>query len=232
MPWRSDRIEARPAEPKRRVALTPSPALMRICGSIGFCGAAYVTVLVVAPVLGLPSDFLEAGEWGAREAAAFALALAASVVGGLLGAGLGLQFNVTNASAQRLLLLVWHFVADGQILAMVLLSMALSRQRHVATVGEAVWAFGLTAAACALLGVALFLLGQFKDDERPNAALCLVVCVPVSVAVALAQAKAFAIERNRAIVMGVVFGVAVFLVSAHMIQRDRRQAAQLQGRRG
>jgi hypothetical protein len=227
MAWKT--IDARSSvepKPKGRVARHASPAAMRLCGLLGFLGSAYVTVVSSAYLLGRPTDFLDSGNWSAAELTVLSVALVAALLGGLMGAGIGLSLDIRNAHVNRLLLIVWHFLACGQLLAFGGLTLALRPTRRVASIPETIEAFGVTALATTAAGLVLFALGQFKEDRQPNLVLCACITVPMGVFLGREYARIFSIDGHRATVVGVAFGVAVFVVSAYMIRRDYDQMAE------
>lgn len=230
MAWKT--VEVHPATEKPAPAgpaRSLSPPLMRICGFLGFFGVGFLVLRVSGAVLGLAPGFWEAGDWGFRETAAIGFAGLASFLGGLFGAGAGLKLEVTSPWLNRLLAILWHFVANGQIVCLGLLGMVLARKQRVATMPEALRVFGLAAAACVLIAAILFLLAQFRADERPNLLLCSLVAVPLTVALAFDQAKIFLLDRGMAITIGVAYGLMLVLLSAFTIRRDYDQLAQLRG---
>jgi hypothetical protein len=213
--------------PKGRIARHPSPAMMRIGFLAGFLTTGLLLMRGSAYVLGLPADFYETGDWGRREITAFGVSLAGALVGGLAGAAAGLQVSVASAAVNRFLLMLWHFVINGQAVGFVLLSIALAPQRRTATMAETIATFGWTAAGSAAIAVMLFLAGQFRDGRRSSALVCLAVAVPVSLALSSRYAGLFGLSPGARLGVGVGFAVSVCLVSASMIRRDYSQAAQL-----
>jgi hypothetical protein len=227
MAWKT--IDARSSaepKPKGRLPSHSSPAAMRLCGAIGFLGSAYVVIRIAAYLLDRPPDFLESGDWSATELIVFGVALPVAAVSGLMGAAMGLSLNIRNAHVNRLLLIVWHFLANGQLLAMVVLTLALRPSRRVASIPETIEAFGLTALATIAAGVVVFLLGQFKEDRRPNLLLCASITVPIGFFLGGEYARIFSIDGRRANVIGLAFGIALLFVSAYMIRRDYDQMAE------
>lgn len=223
MAWKSVEVKQRSQNPKGRVPLSPSAPLMRICACLGFCGTAFLALKAATFMLGLPEKFLEADNWSPREISALGVSFLASTIGGLIGAGMGLQVSIRSASLNRFLAILWHFVASGQLVYSVLLSLALARNQRVATLPETLQAFGLAAAGCVVIAVALFAAGQFRENQPSNPLVWILVAIPITVFIGLQHGRLFSLNGASAIVVGVVAGLGTVFSSAYFIQRDYDQ---------
>lgn len=173
-------------------------------------------------LVGLPPGFLDA-KWGPREIIIVGVVVLASLLGGLMGAAVGLQVSIKNRTLTRFLIIVWHFLANGQIVCFALLALALSRDRRSLGLTESLHAFGLFAAASVVAGLLLFATGQFKESGRPHPLLWIVVTLPITVWVGTQYQAMFHWQRGVAIVFGVGAGLGTIFISARLIQRDYEQ---------
>jgi hypothetical protein len=119
--------------------------------------------------------------------------------------------------------IVWHFLANGQIVTFVLLALVLSRGRQTLGLAQSLHAFGIFAVGSIVAGTVLFAAGQFKENQRPRPLLWILITVPITVWVGLQYQGMFHWERGVAIVFGVVVGLATVFASARLIQRDYEQ---------
>jgi hypothetical protein len=226
MPWQSSPYRPPIQNPKGRIGSSPSAPVARFFGCVGFGLAGWATFKATQWLLGLPPGFLDA-KWGPRETIVVGAAVLASLLGGLIGSGLGLQLSITSRTLTRFVIIVWHFLANGQIVCFALLTLALSRNRRSIGHAEALQAFGLFAAASIVAGLVLFAAGQFKENQQPRPLLWVAITVPITVWVGLRYQAMFHWQRGMAIVFGVVAGLGTVVVSARMIQRDYEQMKEM-----
>ncbi len=148
-------------------------------------------------------------------------------MGGLIGAGIGLQVSVKNRTLTRFLIIVWHFLANGQLVCFVLLWLVLEQDRRILGLTELLHALGLFAAASSVAGLILFSAGQFKENEQPHPLVWIVVTVPITVWVGMQYQGMFHWQRGVAIVFGAIAGLGTLFVSARLIQRDYQQMTEM-----
>jgi len=226
MPWQSVLYGPPIENPKGRVASFPNAPLVRLCGCAGFGLAALATFKAAQSLLGLSPEFLDA-KWGPREVMVVGVAVLASSMGGLIGAGIGLQVSVKNRTLTRFLIIVWHFLANGQLVCFVLLWLVLEQDRRILGLTELLHALGLFAAASSVAGLILFSAGQFKENEQPHPLVWIVVTVPITVWVGMQYQGMFHWQRGVAIVFGAIAGLGTLFVSARLIQRDYQQMTEM-----
>jgi len=226
MPWQSSPYRPPIQNPKGRLASSPSAPVARFFGFVGFGLAGWASVKAAQWLLGLPPGFLEA-KWGPRETIVMGTAVLASMLGGFIGSGLGLKLSITSRTLTRVIIIVWHFFANGQIVCFVLLALVLSRDRRSIGHAEALQAFGLFAVASIIAGLVLFAAGQFEESQQPRPLFWVAITVPITVWVGLHYQAMFQWQRGVAIVFGVVAGLGTVFVSARMIQRDYEQTKEM-----
>jgi hypothetical protein len=222
MPWETTPYRPPIPNPKGRLPRNPSVAAGRICGCLGFFLSGYLCDKAAERILGLPHGWVE-GKWTPAETVAVGAILLLSMVGGLIGFGAGLHVAADNRELTRLSLILWHFLADGQIVCFFSIGLVWRREHHPLTTQEALPIFGWFAAAALLSGLVLFALGQFRENAEPRPLLWIVVGVPPILWVAYHIRDTIHLDERGAILFGLIAGLAIVFLSARMIQRDYRQ---------
>ena len=189
---------------------------------ISFLVSGLVAYWLAGRILGLGPGWLES-KWTPVETAAVGAILLVSFIGGLLGFALGMKVPAGSRNLTRLTLILWHFLANGQLVCFFAVGIAWKRGHEQLNMQEALHIFGLFAAATFISGVVLFLLGQFRENAAPVPFLWIMMVVPPLVWVGLNVRKTIHLDQTGAIIFGCVAGLAIVFLSGRMIQRDYRQ---------
>jgi len=226
MGWETTRYRPPIRNPKGKIAASPLAPLSRLIGCVSFLLTGFAVAKLAQKLLGLPPSFWD-GKWEPRETVAVGIIVLLSIVGGLMGFALGLKVSVSNQSLTRLACILWHFLANGQIVCFILLELlAQKEQRHLG-IGDVLPILGGFAAALTASGLILFFAGQFREHERSRPALQTIVVLLFSVAAGVWLRPALQLPREAAVLFSVVVGVGAWLLSARSIQRDYAQMREM-----
>jgi hypothetical protein len=231
MAWNTKIIEPKRPKPPKRDMRGVSPALTRFFGAVGFISASLGTMHLGSRWLSLPPNFWIAGNLSGKAILVIASAFVFGFLGMIFGWGAAASIDVRSESANHLVNVLWHYLANGTLIWMFVVTMVLTkvvgRNNAVAFVkqfGE--WRFGWTligmaSAVSVLSGVLLLVTRQLRHDKKPQLIKCWIILAPVSFAASYQQFALLQVETFWWLMLGAVFPPLLIGVSAWTIERDR-----------
>lgn len=222
MPWDSSTYHPRIPNPKGRLPMLPSAPAARLFGLIGFLLGGYASYTIAGLLLHLPPGWVDR-KWTPADLGVIAAILFVCFFGGLSGMALGLKVPADNSNLTRFALILWHFLANGQIVCFFAIGLAWKSGHRPLDTHEALHIFGLFAASTLISGLLLFILGQFRQNSQPQPLLWILAVVPPILWVSHIVRETIHLDQTRAMVFGSAAGLVTIFLSARMIQRDYRQ---------
>jgi hypothetical protein len=192
-------------------------------------------------LLGLGSDFLRAeGAWGWKEILVLGASLVAVLFCGLLGLTAGARIKVCSERSHHVLSVLWHYLANGSLIWLVLLSLTLSKALGQTEAKALLARLGVGYSMLALLGtgvagslaVAILLLGagQLNPGTKPKFLVCLLLSWPVAAALGFLQFRLLGVITTLWLLPSAVFPLILIPTAAMMMARDDRQRRDLLAR--
>ena len=211
---------------------------MRFFGSIGFAAGGLGIFYLGQYFFNIDLDFWQASKWDVKTILLIIVTIAASLMGGILGAGIGISIEVKSERKNDTLSMLWHYLANGSLIWIFLLMMCLHKiygeeNLLVLVDGIGKWYFsiislGIASIGCLIIAGMLFATGVIKERGKPSvAAPCFLLSLPFTLAMGYAQFHFLSIESVLWIFMSVALAFLLHPVSAFMINRDKSQRVQV-----
>jgi len=224
-----------------------SPSLCRFLGSVVFLFAGLGCFYLGNRVFGLGIDTVNF-EWGSMTAGGWAL-LVVSVVVALfaslaIGWGTGFSIEVRSEKVDFAISTVWHYMANGGILWIILWGLCLTKLfgkegsrefvkqivKQLGVFRTSLGIFGLGAAVCMIMGALLLVSRQFRLGAKPGMGGCFAVSAPVALVGCYMEARFLGLETNLWIFIAVVMSAVLVPFNVYMVQRDSIQRHQIMER--
>lgn len=235
MNWNRQTFEPHRPPPKHpdRVRFA-SPPLCRFFGLIGGNAIALLAYQGTAAILNVDWRMLHAGNWGFRELVTVAVSLLGLLIGGLFGFGLGLTVAVRSVQTNYVLTVLWHNLAVGQIVWMVMLGFLLTRTLGEHGALQLLEQFGPAYSALILVGNCAFwsiaIAGVLLVTTRrfePRFFPCLLIALPFSLAMGYTQYRLLGLTGKDWLIISSLFPLILIPTSARNIARDLQQREEL-----
>lgn len=219
-----------------------SPALMRFCGAVGFTTLGLGSLYLGNKILNLNLSFwmLSWSDLGVKGIALVVVAFFIAIIGMLIGNGVGISIRVESKKTDFVISTLWHYVANGSILWILLWVMYLTKtigrenaKEFAESVGALPWICLLVIpiAGCLLIAGSLLLIGLLNDRHKPMLLPCLIPSVPIAMMMGYIQLYLFRMQGILwVIATGIILPVILIPFCTFMIMRDKFQREQIRQR--
>jgi len=207
-----------------------------MCGAIGGTAVALLAFNGMAAMLNLDRNFLQA-TWGFKEIVTVAASLIGMLAGFALGLGVGMSIDVRSENKNHILTVLWHYVANGMILWVALLSFLLARtlgQQGTMGLFErlGLWHSSLLIAGngafwCMAIAGLLLMTRQQSLRSKPRFLPRFLLALPLSVAMGYTQFRLLGLSGNEWVIISCVFPLILLPLSVQMIARDLWQRQEI-----
>jgi len=217
---------------------TPSPALMRVCGCIGFLffGLGFMYLGNSIFNLNLNLWMLSWSDLGAKGITLTIAAFILAIIGMGIGLGIGASIEVKNEKTDFIISSLWHYVANGSIIWVLVWIMYLTKtigrenaKEFTESVGVLPWIclFAIPIVGCLLIARLLLSIGLLNERRKPTLLPCLISSVPIVMGMSYIQLHLFQMSGYSWIVMGLLIPVVLIPLCAFMMMRDKFQREQI-----
>ncbi len=229
MDWQNRMISPTREKPPKVHIRHPCPGLCRFTGMVSFLVVSLCVFYGGIKVFGLEPLDWSAPVWTGKHVA---LVVAAVLLGGLatlLGFGFALTIEVRNGRLNDLFIVLWQFLANGSLLWVLTLGIAMFLALGREEAKAAVLDFGAERAALHVVGTGCVvgLLSGATFYLARIIRLPLLAYLGFSAAVSLVAARwhftVYSIEGRWWIAAGLLVPIQLLLFASSMIERDHRQ---------
>ena len=216
-----------------------SPSLMSFCGSVGFLSFGLGFLYLGNSIFGLNLNLWAPSSWsdlGAKGIGLIVAALFLALIGMATGLRIGISIKVESETTDFVISSLWHYLANGFILWILIWIMYLTKTvgkesagEFAESVGTLPWIclFAIPAVGFLLIAGLLLLIGLLNERHKPMLLPCLILSVPIAMGMNYIQLHLFGIEGNAWIVMGIIMPIILIPFCTFMIMRDKFQRWQI-----
>lgn len=229
MDWQNRTISPKQHTPPKVHIRYPCPGLCRFAGTISFLVAGLGVYYGGTALFGLEHLDWVAPAWTAKHVFLLVVAIIFSALAGLLGFGYAMTIEVRNERISDLFIVLWQFLANGGMLWVVIIGIAMTVSMGQEAAKAAVLHFGAERATVhvaatgsiigLVLGAAFFL--------APIIRLPFIGYLAFSISLSLIAAgwhfHIYGIEGKSWVIAGVIIPILLLLFAPPWIERDRRQ---------
>ncbi len=229
MGWQNRMISPTLEKPPKVHIRYPCPGLCRFTGMVSFLVVSLCVFYGGIKAFGLETLDWSAPVWTGKHVALFATAVLLGGLASLLGFGLAMTIELRNDRLNDLFIVLWQFLANGCLLWVFTLGIAMTLALGREEAKVAVLHFGAERATIHVLGAGgvVGLLSGATFYFAPIIRLPLFPYLAFSVGVSLVAARwhftVYSIEGRWWIVAGLLVPILLLLLAPSMIERDRRQ---------
>lgn len=227
--WNYRTISPKRQTPPKMDIRDPCPGICRFFGMVSFVTVVLTIYNAGTALLGIPRLDWVAPVWTAKHLMLVVSAVAVGMVASVFGFGLGVLIRVRNERINHLCIVLWQFLANGSLLWVMTIGIAMSISLGKDEAKAAVLQFGAERASLHVVatGSIVGLLLGFMFFLAPFVRLPVLGYLALAVSISLAAAKwhfqVYGIQGHSWIGAGIAFPVGLLLYSSAMIARDHQQ---------
>jgi hypothetical protein len=229
MNWQTKLINPKREEPPKVNIQYPCPGLSRLFGMISFMVVSLSIFYGGIKIFGLePLDMLDP-KWTVGHVILVVVASIFGCLGGLFGFGLGMTINLKNERLNDFFIYLWQFLANGSLLWIAAIGIAMTITLGKEEAKTAVMLFGAERAVVYVLvggcvvGLLLGIIFFLSSTLRIPFILYIVFSAGIPIVAARFQLSIYNIDGNWWIAAGLFVSFFLHFLAVPMIERDRRQ---------
>jgi len=229
MDWRNRTLSPTPdGSPKMDVRYA-CPGLCRFFGMVGCLAVSMAVFYGGIKVFGLPPFEVGNPQWTGGHIALVVAAVLFGLLAGVFGFGLGAMIPVRNERANSLFIILWQFVANGSLVWVLAVGIAMSLALGRDEAKQAVLDFGMVRALVHVLGTGVLIGLLFgvafyvAPIVRVKFLFYLTYCLVISLVAAKWHFDVYGIDGKWWVASGLVAPVAMHFMALPMIGRDHQQ---------
>jgi hypothetical protein len=227
--WKKKTVSPKHQTPPKVDISHPCPGISRFFGMVGSVAAALTIFYGGSQVLGIPPLDWTTPAWTTKHIVLVVVAVIFGAVAGLLGFGVGMMIKVRSERLNHLYIVLWQFLANGSLLWILLIGIAMSislgkdeAKAAVLRFGaeRAIWHVIVTGTAVSLsLGLMFFLVPILRSPIFGY----LFPAIGVSLLTAKWHFHIYGIQGHSWIMAGLAFPIGLLIFCPPMIARDHHQ---------